>query len=118
MKDRDERRGRLCVVRVILFEHSGHAHEIDAEANQSLMQAAVRANVPGIVADCGGALSCATCHVYIRPEWTDIVGPPSDMETAMLEMAIDPTEKSRLSCQIKIGREMDGLAVDIPKSQF
>ena len=82
------------------------------------MLAAVNNNVPGIVAECGGACSCATCHVHVDPDWYDRLPPPQDMEKDMLEFAIDPDETSRLSCQISITEELDGLVVRTPESQY
>jgi 2Fe-2S ferredoxin len=89
-----------------------------AGCNISVMQLAVHNNISGIVADCGGALSCATCHVHLAPEWTDRLAPRSEQEMQMLEMAIDPDETSRLSCQITLSDELDGLTVRVPIRQF
>jgi 2Fe-2S ferredoxin len=75
-------------------------------------------NVPGILADCGGSMSCATCHVYLSEEWTDRMDPPSDEEVSMLEMAVAPQSNSRLSCQIIVTSELHGLLVNIPEKQF
>jgi len=74
--------------------------------------------VPGIEAECGGACSCATCHVYVDEAWRDKVGPPSQMEEDMLDFAFDVRASSRLSCQIKVGEELDGLVVSVPEKQF
>ena len=82
------------------------------------MEGARSNDVPGIVADCGGCMSCATCHVYIAPEWLDRVGRAQKDEEAMLELAIDPQENSRLSCQVIVTSELDGLVVHIPEAQF
>lgn len=106
------------MIKVTFVEFSGKSHEVDAEGEESLMRAAVNNAVPGVIADCGGALSCATCHVYVRPEFHHVlIGPTAD-ESAMLEMAIDPSPHSRLSCCIKIRPELDGLVVDIPERQI
>jgi 2Fe-2S ferredoxin len=91
---------------------------VEAKNGQSVMLAAVNNNVPGIVAECGGACSCATCHVHVDPDWYDRLPPPQDMEKDMLEFAIDPDETSRLSCQISITEELDGLVVRTPESQY
>jgi 2Fe-2S ferredoxin len=91
---------------------------VEATEGDTLMQAALSNGIDEILADCGGALSCATCHVHIAPDWMDRVGAPGDEETAMLEMAVDPDETSRLSCQIKISAELDGLEIVLPKSQL
>jgi len=74
--------------------------------------------VPGIDADCGGACACATCHVYIAPEWVERVGAPNEMEVDMLDFAFDVRENSRLSCQVKLTEELDGLMVTVPEKQF
>ena len=99
-------------------EASGLEHIIDAPCGTSVMQTALNHHIAGIVADCGGAMSCATCHVYVDPAWTMTVGPASDLEQSMLECAVDPRENSRLSCQIVVQAELDGLIVHIPESQF
>jgi 2Fe-2S ferredoxin len=105
------------MVKVIFVEHAGSIHTLDGDEGCSLMEIAVNGGVPGIIADCGGALSCATCHVFVRSEWFEKIDPRSDEETAMLEMAIDPSDTSRLSCCIKLSAALDGLVVDIPPSQ-
>jgi 2Fe-2S ferredoxin len=106
------------MTRVTFVECSGTSHEVDAQNEHSLMQAAVDHGVPGIIADCGGSLSCATCHVYVRPEFAQLLVPPTAEEQAMLEMAIDPTARSRLSCCLKVSCEFEGLIVDIPERQI
>jgi 2Fe-2S ferredoxin len=82
------------------------------------MKAAVDNDVAGIVADCGGAMTCATCHVYVDEAWQSRVGPPSELETSMLECVVDPQPNSRLSCQITITEALDGLVLHLPKRQF
>lgn len=82
------------------------------------MRAAINGDIGGILADCGGAMTCATCHVYIDPAWLPLVGAADETEQAMLEAAIDPTENSRLSCQVVLSDAYDGLIVHVPKSQF
>lgn len=91
---------------------------VEAKVGQSVMLTAINNNVPGIVAECGGACSCATCHVHVDPAWYDKLTPPEDMEKDMLEFAMDPDETSRLSCQIKVTEELDGLVVRTPESQY
>ena len=81
------------------------------------MQLATSQGVPGIVAECGGSMSCATCHVYVDPDWFGVTGPPGDAERAMLDFAEEPAETSRLSCQIRYTDLLDGLIVRIPVSQ-
>ncbi|MCB1361218.1 MAG: 2Fe-2S iron-sulfur cluster binding domain-containing protein [Rhodobacter sp.] len=91
--------------------------EITAEvtAGHSLMEAAVAANVPGIIGECGGTMSCATCHVHVTDDWRAKVGGPSDFEDAMLDIVEGPrTEASRLSCQIEMSDTLDGLVLKVP----
>jgi 2Fe-2S ferredoxin len=93
--------------------------ETDARPGQSLMQAAVAAGVGGIVAECGGVLVCATCHVHVAPEWSDRLPPLSGDEDQMLDCTAAPrTGTSRLSCQITVGPELDGLSVEVPARQY
>lgn len=92
-------------------------YEVAANVGDSLMKTAMDHDVPGILADCGGGLACATCHVYIAQDWFAQVGPPDESEEEMLGMAIDPGPTSRLSCQVIITDELDGLEVLIPKEQ-
>jgi len=99
------------------IDHSGAEREVEVPAGWSVMEGAVKNSVPGIVAECGGACACATCHVYVRPEWEAKIPPKSDMEEAMLEFAQERKPNSRLSCQIKVTAEIDGLVVETPESQ-
>jgi 2Fe-2S ferredoxin len=99
-------------------EFDGTEHAVDVADGLSVMEGAVRNRVPGIDADCGGACACSTCHVYIDPTWQEKVGPPNEMEEDMLDFAFDVKENSRLSCQIKVGPELDGLKVRMPEKQF
>ena len=103
----------------ITFKQSGGTEQVvEAQENQSVMEAAVQNNVPGIVAECTGACACATCHVYVDKDWAGKTGTSSDMEEDMLDFAVDVQETSRLSCQIKVTDELDGLVVTVPKSQY
>lgn len=103
--------------KIVYVQPDGDRTEIDADVGATVMETAVRNRVMGIVAECGGACACATCHVYVDPEWSSIVGPPSEMEEDMLDFAYDVREHSRLSCQINITEEMDGLTVNVPEQQ-
>jgi 2Fe-2S ferredoxin len=106
------------MAKVTYIEHSGTAHTVDAPIGSSVMEGAVRNGVPGIDADCGGACACATCHVYIDPAWLSAAGAPSETEAAMLEYAAESVEtNSRLSCQLKLTDELDGLIVRMPRRQ-
>ena len=95
----------------------GTRFEVEAENGSTVMENAVRNAVPGIEAECGGACACATCHVYVDEAWTDIVGEPESMEEDMLDFAYDVRPNSRLSCQIKVRSELDGLVVTVPERQ-
>jgi 2Fe-2S ferredoxin len=97
--------------------HDGETHKVEAATGTTVMEAAVRAMVPGIEAECGGACACATCHVYVDEAWKEKVGGPSPMEEDMLDFAYDVAETSRLSCQIKVTDELDGLVVRVPERQ-
>ena len=99
------------------IEHDGKERTVDAEVGATVMETAIRNSVPGIVAECGGACSCATCHVHVDAAWTAKVGPPSPMEEDMLDFAFDVRPNSRLSCQIKVTDELDGLIVRTPTQQ-
>ncbi len=90
---------------------------VEAEVGQTVMEAAVRNGVPGIEAECGGACACATCHVYVDDAWTAKTGTPQPMEEDMLDFAWDVKPTSRLSCQMKIAAEWDGLVVHVPERQ-
>jgi len=103
--------------KVKYIEHNGKEHEVDVPVGWSVMEGAVKNLVPGIDADCGGACACATCHVYVDEAWAGKVTPKHDMEETMLDFAQDLEPTSRLSCQIKITPELDGLVVRLPKSQ-
>jgi ferredoxin, 2Fe-2S len=105
------------MTKITYIEHSGVVHEIEARDGLSVMEAAVKNNVPGIDADCGGACACATCHVYVDPEWLDEVGAKTAMEESMLEFAEGVEPNSRLACQIRIAEALDGLTVRLPQSQ-
>ncbi|MEM9222181.1 MAG: 2Fe-2S iron-sulfur cluster-binding protein [Pseudomonadota bacterium] len=97
--------------------HDGQTHSVQSEAGATVMEAAVRAMVPGIDGDCGGACACATCHVYVDEAWRDAVGEPEPMEEDMLDFAFEVGEGSRLSCQIRITDSLDGLVVRVPEEQ-
>lgn len=104
-------------MRVVFETPAGERLEVDARAGLSLMEVAVNAGVPGIDGECGGGCSCATCHVYIQPEWVDRVEPAEDYERDLLECLDDVRSNSRLSCQLRLAQQLDGLKVEIPASQ-
>lgn len=105
--------------RLTFVSPDGNETTVEASAGDSVMQAALAGNVEGIVAECGGAMMCATCHVYVADDWAPQTGTASDGERAMLDFAaseVKPT--SRLSCQIAITDELDGLTVHLPDAQI
>ncbi len=91
--------------------------EVEAEEGSTVMENAVRNGVPGIEAECGGSCACATCHVYVDDNWTDAVGQPEPMEEDMLDFAYEVQPNSRLSCQIRVREDLDGLTVRVPERQ-
>lgn len=104
--------------KVIFVGSAGPEQAVDATVGDSVMSAAVKNGVPGIVAECGGNASCATCHVWVREEFAPLVGPPNDMEEDLLDMAVaERRSTSRLSCQIRVTEALGGLTVDIPPEQ-
>lgn len=104
--------------RIHFIEHSGTERVIEAEPGKSVMQVATENMVPGILGDCGGSCSCATCHAYVDPAWAGKLPPQSEGESLMLEGAIDPQPTSRLTCQLIVTPELDGMVVRTPASQF
>jgi len=103
---------------ITFFDHNGESSVVFAQTGDSLMDAATFNGVTGVVAECGGACSCATCHVYIDPDWFALLPEPDESEREMLEFAIDPRNNSRLSCQIEITDELEGMVVHTPQSQY
>jgi 2Fe-2S ferredoxin len=106
------------MVKITYIEFDGTEHVVDVPSGLSVMEGAINNNLPGIEAECGGMCSCATCHVYVDPAWTDATGSPGDIEQGMLESALDLQDESRLSCQIDVGDELDGLIVRMPELQI
>ena len=106
------------MVQITYVEHDGTEHVVDSQTGVSLMQAAIDNLVPGIDADCGGECSCATCHVMVNENWLEKVGPPGEMEESMLNLNPERQENSRLSCQVEVSEELDGLRVTMPEFQF
>ncbi len=106
------------MAKITFIAHDGTETVVEAEPGMTVMEAAVKNSVPGIEAECGGACACATCHVYVDDAWREKTGPPSEMEEDMLDFAFEVRESSRLSCQIKVVEELDGLVVRTPEKQF
>lgn len=98
--------------------HDGNEYDVEAESGTSLMQAALDNGIDAILAECGGACSCATCHCYIDENWTDKVGQAQDIEKDMLSCVLDPKDNSRLSCQVTVSDDLDGMIVHLPESQY
>ena len=103
--------------KIIFITSDSKTHEVEAQNGLTVMEAAVQNDVPGIDADCGGGMACATCHVYVQDEWYNKLPTKEDGEEDMLDMAFEPKKNSRLSCQLIISDDLDGLIVNIPKKQ-
>ena len=103
--------------RITYIEHSGKSHTIDVTNGLSVMEGAIQNNIPGIDADCGGGMACATCHVYVKEEWFNKLPKAEDAEQDMIDMAFEPKKNSRLSCQLIVSDELDGLKVTTPTQQ-
>ena len=103
--------------KITYVDHAGTARTVEGSVGATVMETALRNNVPGIDAECGGACACATCHVYVDDAWIAVVGKAQDMEQDMLDFATDVRENSRLSCQIKITPDLDGMKVATPAQQ-
>ena len=105
------------MAKITYIEHGGTEHTVDVKTGLSVMEGAIKNNIPGIDADCGGACACATCHVYVDEAWASKTGEKSAMEESMLDFAENVEPSSRLSCQIKVTDDLEGLTVRMPESQ-
>ena len=105
------------MAKITYVEHNGKSHTIDVKNGLTVMEGAVQNDIPGIDADCGGSMACATCHVYVKEEWLDKLPKKEDGEEDMLDMAFEPKKNSRLSCQLTVTDELNGLTVNIPSKQ-
>ncbi|RYG35248.1 MAG: 2Fe-2S iron-sulfur cluster binding domain-containing protein [Burkholderiales bacterium] len=103
--------------KITYIDSTGKERVVEAKNGMTVMETAIKHNIPGIDADCGGACACATCHVYVDEAFADKVGKPSAMEQSMLDFAENVKDTSRLSCQIKVRDDLDGLKVTTPESQ-
>ena len=110
-------RGEQRMPKITFIEHNGTARTLEGDVGATVMETAVKNGVPEIDAECGGACACATCHVYVDEAWAAAAGTPSSMEEDMLDFAYDVRPTSRLSCQIRITPELDGLVVTTPERQ-
>ena len=105
------------MAKITYIEHNGKSHTIDVENGLTVMEGAVQNDIPGIDADCGGSMACATCHVYVKEEWFNKVSSKQEGEDDMLDQAYEPKTNSRLSCQLIVSDELDGLIVNLPEKQ-
>ena len=105
------------MAKITYIEDGGKSHTIEVSNGLTVMEGAIQSNIPGIDADCGGSCACATCHVYVDEKWFSKLPNKENAEKDMLDMAIQPTSFSRLSCQIVVSDELDGLVVKMPSKQ-
>ena len=105
------------MAKITYIEHNGTNHTVDVQNGLTVMEGAVQNNIPGIDADCGGSMACATCHVYVKEDWFDKISKKNEGEDDMLDQAYEPKKNSRLSCQIIVSDDLDGLVVDMPEKQ-
>ena len=103
--------------KITYIEHNGKSHKIEVPNGFSVMEGAIQNNIPGIDADCGGSCACATCHVYVDEKWFDKLVKKETAEEDMLDMAFEPKKFSRLTCQITVTDDLDGLVVKMPSKQ-
>ena len=105
------------MAKITYIEHSGKSHTVEVANRLTVMEGAVQNNIPGIDADCGGSMACATCHVYVKDDWFNKINEKSEGEDDMIDQAYEPKKISRLSCQITVSEELDGLEVNLPEKQ-
>ena len=105
------------MTKIIYKDFQGNSRTIEVENGLSVMEGAIQNDVPGIDADCGGAMACATCHVYVEEKWFNNITKAEDAEIDMIDMAHEPKKNSRLSCQLIVSDELDGLVVTTPEKQ-
>ena len=103
--------------KITYIDSTGERRTIDVQKGLSVMEGAVQKQIPGIDADCGGGMACATCHVYVKEEWLNKLPKAEDAEQDMIDMAFEPKKNSRLSCQLIVSDELDGLVVTTPSKQ-
>mgnify|MGYP003955456601 CR=1 FL=1 len=105
------------MAKITFKDYKGNSKTIEVEHGLTVMEGAIQNDIPGIDADCGGSMACATCHVYVEDEWLNKIKKAEDAEIDMIDMANDPKKNSRLSCQLIVSEELDGLVVTTPKKQ-
>ena len=103
--------------KITYIDNLGNSRTVNVSSGLSVMEGAIQNNIPGIDADCGGSMACATCHVYVQERWLGKLNKSEDGEQDMLDMAFEPKKNSRLSCQILVSEEIDGLVVTTPEKQ-
>jgi|TARA_B100001093_G_scaffold62422_1_gene52467 2Fe-2S ferredoxin len=103
--------------KITYIDNQGNSKTIDVEKGLSVMEGAIQNDIPGIDADCGGSMACATCHVYVEEKWFDKLPNAEEAEVDMIDMAFEPKKNSRLSCQLIVTDELDGLIVKTPEKQ-
>ena len=103
--------------KITYIEHNGKFHEVEVANGLTVMEGAVQNNIPGIDADCGGSMACATCHVYVKENWFNKLPKKEDGEEDMLDMAYEPNKFSRLSCQLTVSDKLEGMIVNLPEKQ-
>ena len=105
------------MTKITYIKHNGKSHTVEVAKGLTVMEGAVENNISGIDADCGGGMACATCHVYVKEEWFDKINKKTEGEEDMLDQAYEPNKYSRLSCQISVTDDIDGLIVNLPEKQ-
>jgi 2Fe-2S ferredoxin len=113
----EQTRSRI-MPKIIFIEPNGKRHEVDVENGYSVMEAAINNDIEGIVAECGGACACATCHSYVDEAWLDKMPPMDDMEDSMLDAAFERKDNSRLTCQIEVNEDLDGLVIHVADNEL
>ena len=107
------------MAKITYIEHNGTKHVVEVSTGLTVMEGARDNNIPGIDADCGGACACSTCHVYVHPDWVSKIPQSEDMEQDMLDFAYEPDpQRSRLTCQLQVTDDLDGLVVQMPEKQI
>ncbi|MDA9717666.1 2Fe-2S iron-sulfur cluster-binding protein [Candidatus Pelagibacter sp.] len=105
------------MTKITYIEHNGKSHTIDVQNGLTVMEGAVQNDIPGIDADCGGSMACATCHVYVKEDWLNKIPPKNEGEDDMLDQAYEPKPSSRLSCQLIVSDDLNGLIINLPEKQ-
>ena len=106
------------MAKITYIEHNGKLHTVDVSNGLTVMEGAVQNDIPGIDADCGGGMACATCHVYVKDDWFNKLPSKNEGEDDMIDQAFEPKKNSRLSCQIQVSDNLDGLEVFLPEKQI